>query len=98
MSGIKVDFSNAKVKIEDIMEYENEVKRIHKDLHEKANDEKDFVGWLELPTNYDKQEFERIKKAARKNTKKFRNIFMHWNRWFIFRSKSSNRSTNPYIL
>ena len=27
---------------------------------------KDFVGWLDLPTNYDKDEFERIKKAAKK--------------------------------
>ena len=27
---------------------------------------KDFVGWLELPTNYDKEEFARIKKAAKK--------------------------------
>ena len=39
---------------------------IHKDLSRRANDEKDFVGWLELPTNYDKEEFKRIKKAAKK--------------------------------
>ena len=26
----------------------------------------DFLGWVELPTNYDKEEFERIKKAAKK--------------------------------
>ena len=35
-------------------------------MHRRANDEKDFVGWLELPTNYDKEEFARIKKAAKK--------------------------------
>ena len=35
--------------------------KIHKELHSKANDEKEFLGWLELPTNYDKDEFERIK-------------------------------------
>ena len=35
-------------------------------MHKRANDEKDFVGWLELPTNYDKKEFARIKKAAKK--------------------------------
>ena len=35
-------------------------------MHRRANDEKDFVGWLELPTNYDREEFARIKKAAKK--------------------------------
>ncbi len=64
MGNIKVDFSNTNIKLEDIMEYENEIKTIHKNLHEKANDEKEFLGWLELPTNYDKEEFERIKKVA----------------------------------
>ena len=66
MSNIKLDFTNTNIKIEDIMEYENQVKKIHEELHEKANDEKEFLGWLELPTNYDKEEFARIKKAAEK--------------------------------
>lgn len=66
MSSIKVDFSNTNIKLEDIMEYEEQVKNIHKSLHEKASDEKEFLGWLELPTNYDKEEFARIKKAAEK--------------------------------
>lgn len=66
MSNIKVDFSNTNIKLEDIMEYEEQVKNIHKSLHEKASDEKEFLGWLELPTNYDKEEFTRIKKAAEK--------------------------------
>ena len=26
----------------------------------------DFLGWLDLPVNYDKEEFDRIKKAAAK--------------------------------
>ena len=48
------------------MVYKAKVKKIHKDLHERSEDEKDFVGWLDLPTNYDKKEFARIKKAAKK--------------------------------
>ena len=48
------------------MEYAETVENIHKDLHRRANDENDFVGWLDLPTNYDKKEFARIKKAAKK--------------------------------
>ena len=48
------------------MEYKEQVENIHKELHKRTSDEKDFVGWLELPSNYDKKEFSRIKKAAKK--------------------------------
>ena len=66
MNGIKLDFKKSGISQKTIMEYKEEVENIHKDLHRRANDEKDFVGWLELPTNYDKKEFDRIKKAAKK--------------------------------
>ncbi len=66
MNGIKLDLKKAGISERNIMEYKEEVENIHKDLHNRANEEKDFVGWLELPTNYDKKEFERIKKAANK--------------------------------
>ena len=49
-----------------ILEYKSEVKEIDRVLRKEPNDEKDFRGWLELPTNYDKEEFDRIKKAAKK--------------------------------
>ncbi len=35
-------------------------------LHEKTGLGSDFLGWLDLPTNYDKEEFARIKAAAKK--------------------------------
>lgn len=35
-------------------------------LHEKTGLGNDFLGWLDLPTNYDKEEFTRIKAAAEK--------------------------------
>ena len=66
MSGIKLDLKNTGIEQKSIMEYKEQVENIHKELHKRTNDEKDFVGWLELPTNYDKKEFERIKKAAKK--------------------------------
>lgn len=66
MAGIKVDLKNTGVNEKAIMEYKAQVENIHKELHKRANDEKDFVGWLDLPTNYDKEEFKRIKKAAKK--------------------------------
>ncbi len=33
-------------------------------LHDKSGEGSDFLGWVDLPTNYDKEEFARIKKAA----------------------------------
>ncbi len=35
-------------------------------LHDKTGLGSDFLGWLDLPTNYDKEEFARIKAAAKK--------------------------------
>ena len=37
-----------------------------KRLAEKNGDGKDFLGWIDLPVNYDKEEFARIKQAAEK--------------------------------
>ena len=36
----------------------------HDALHNKTGLGNDFLGWVELPTNYDKEEFQRIKEAA----------------------------------
>lgn len=66
MENIKVNFDNAKIFEKKVMKYSKQVAEIHKKLHEKANDEKEFCGWINLPTEYDKEEFTRIKKAARK--------------------------------
>ena len=66
MAEISLNLKNSGITMKSIMEYKEQVENIHKDLHRRANDEKDFVGWLELPTNYDKEEFKRIKKAAKK--------------------------------
>ena len=38
----------------------------HQMLHEKTGLGNDFLGWVDLPKNYDKEEFARIKKAAKK--------------------------------
>lgn len=42
------------------------VSAAHKKIHEKAGAGNDFIGWLDLPTAYDKEEFARIQKAAEK--------------------------------
>lgn len=66
MGNIKVDFKNARVFEKNVMNYADKVSEIHKELHEKADDKSEFIGWLNLPTNYDKKEFEKIKKTAQK--------------------------------
>ena len=66
MAEISLNLKNSGISQKSIMEYKEQVENNKKDIHRSANDEKDFVGWLELPTNYDKEEFKRIKKAAKK--------------------------------
>ncbi|MCI8648991.1 MAG: glucose-6-phosphate isomerase [Anaerotruncus sp.] len=45
---------------------EPQVKAAHKLLEEKSGPGNDFLGWVALPRDYDKEEFARIKKAAKK--------------------------------
>ncbi len=66
MDNIKLNFDNVDVTEKNIMKYAEEVEKIHDELHKKENDPKEFLGWMELPTNYDKKEFEKIKKSAKK--------------------------------
>lgn len=42
------------------------VKVAHHSLHEKTGTGNDFLGWIDFPTNYDKEEFSRIVKSAEK--------------------------------
>ncbi|MGN1310097.1 MAG: glucose-6-phosphate isomerase [Clostridia bacterium] len=66
MSGIKLDLKYTNIKDKEIMKYKDKVEKAHNELHEMATKENEFAGWLTLPTNYDKEEFDRIKKAADK--------------------------------
>lgn len=43
-----------------------EVKAAQKTLRDKSGAGNDFLGWVDLPVNYDKEEFARIEKAAAK--------------------------------
>ena len=66
---LKIDFEKVGIENKEIMKYKDRVEKIHKNLHERASKEDDFVGWLELPTNYDKKEFKRIQSAAKRINK-----------------------------
>lgn len=45
---------------------EGQVKLAHDMLHNKSGAGNDYTGWVDLPLNYDKEEFARIKKSAEK--------------------------------
>ena len=65
---IKFDYKKAEkfLKQQEIDCLKEHVKVAHKMLHEKSGAGNDYVGWVELPLNYDKEEFARIKEAAKK--------------------------------
>lgn len=75
MANLKVDLKNTGLTEEELMKYSKQVEEIHQELYAKADDEKEFLGWLQLPTDYDKEEFDRIKKVAQK-VKKDSDIFL----------------------
>ena len=50
----------------DLKGLETQVAAAHKTVNEKSGLGNDFLGWVTLPTDYDKEEFARIKKAAEK--------------------------------
>ena len=66
MKDLKIDLSYTKLDEEELLKYSKKVTDIHNELYKKADDEKEFLGWLKLPTDYDKKEFKRIEKAAKK--------------------------------
>lgn len=51
---------------DDVLGLSSQIKAAHNDLCEKTGLGNDFLGWVDLPVNYDKAEFDRIKKAAEK--------------------------------
>ncbi|MCI8291238.1 MAG: glucose-6-phosphate isomerase [Clostridia bacterium] len=63
---VKFDYKNSSINERMIYEFQDIVLENHKLIHENPDDEKEFLGWVNLPENYDKEEFERIKKAAAK--------------------------------
>lgn len=63
---VKFNYDHSSITEKMFAEYSDKIASIHQTLHAKANDEKEFLGWVELPTNFDKDEFQRIQKAAQK--------------------------------
>lgn len=68
MQKLNFDYSNALsfVKETEISNFSEFIKAAHEMLHKNTGAGSDFVGWVDLPKTYDKDEFARIKAAAEK--------------------------------
>ncbi len=66
MSKITIDYSKTGVMPHEVEYFKEQIVVAHKMLHEKTGAGNDFLGWVDLPVDYDKDEFERIQKAAEK--------------------------------
>ena len=54
MSNIKVTLEKSGIDKKEIMKFNKKVEKAHEELHAVADNMDEFVGWLHLPTNYDK--------------------------------------------
>ena len=66
----KISINHSKVlniiNANDIYKMQEDVRNCHEMLHEGTGEGSEYLGWVDLPKNYDKKEFERIKKSAKK--------------------------------
>ncbi|MDU4448629.1 MAG: glucose-6-phosphate isomerase [Staphylococcus lugdunensis] len=68
MTHIQLDYSKTLEFFEkhELEQQQEIVKSIHRTIHEGTGAGHDFLGWLDLPKNYDKEEFSRIVEAAKR--------------------------------
>ena len=66
MANVKINLEYSGIDEKEIRKYGKKVEKIYKDLYEISEDESQFVGWLNLPSKYNKKEFNKIKKVAEK--------------------------------
>lgn len=69
MSHLKFDYSNILgrfISEEELSAIKSQVELAHRMIHEGTGAGSDYLGWVDLPTNYDREEYERIKQTANK--------------------------------
>lgn len=67
---LKLDLAYAKID-ENLKDYQDEVTKAHNWLHEKTGKGNDYVGWVNWPNDYDKEEFKRILELKEKLKNKY---------------------------
>ena len=63
---INVDLTYSGIEEKDLDAYQSKVNELDKALREKTGKGNDFLGWIDYPLNYDKQEFNKIKDTVNK--------------------------------
>lgn len=66
MNKITLDYSKTGIKPHELECFVPQVQLAHQMLHDKTGAGNDFLGWIDLPVDYDKEEFSRIQAAAEK--------------------------------
>ena len=66
MKNITFNYSHGFIKENEILQVEPMVYVAHDLLHGDKGSGNDFTGWLKLPTDYNKEEFDKIKICAQK--------------------------------
>lgn len=61
---IKVDYSKSNVSEAELRNYSEKIAEVHNVVHEKTGAGNEFLGWLDYPKTYDKEEFNRVKECA----------------------------------
>lgn len=65
-SALNYTYTKDFIKQEEIEDLEEVTNRLHHMLHEGTGKGNEFLGWIDLPNNYDRDEFNRIKQAAKR--------------------------------
>ncbi len=63
---LKVNFKYSGISTRELLEYSKEVEQIHAGFKTDKAKEKEPIGWIELPTQFNKKEYEKIKKISSK--------------------------------
>lgn len=63
---ISLDYSNSFIDREEIKNMKGFIESSHELLHNKKGPGSDYLGWMNLPSDYDKEEFQRVKDLAKK--------------------------------
>ncbi|PDZ94055.1 glucose-6-phosphate isomerase, partial [Bacillus cereus] len=68
MTHIQFDYTKALTFLNEheVTYLQGAVRTAHDAIHNKTGAGSDFLGWVDLPTAYDKEEFARIQKSAEK--------------------------------
>lgn len=66
MSKINIDYSNVlEITEDEILSYQEKVDNCHEMIHNGSGKGSEYLGWVSLPNDFDKEEFDRIKKASK---------------------------------